>query len=332
MTFPAALRILRGMIRDTFRQSLASKVFGGLLAITLLATLVCLSIEVHGDVPRPGPNDGVPAFLPRSEVPKLGEDRVRQDGIRVVSGEVSLGFGLITVPLGRHRDDAVRLIQLLLAGGVADTLGILLAILWTAGFLPSFLEPQSATVMLAKPVPRWLLLLGKYLGVVFFVAIQATLFIALTWTALGLRTGVWNVHYWLAVPLLTLNFAILYAVSVFLGVATRNTITTLFGTLVVWLIAWTMNFAYLRTHAVPTNPASAPPAIAAAYWVLPKPVNLGALFYEGLQAEGLTLKVPELEAAQTRGVASAEWSIITSMLFAMVMLAAAAYEFHHTDY
>ena len=58
----------------------------------------------------------------------------------------------------------------MLAGVFADTAGVLLALLWTAGFLPSYLDPSSITVTLAKPVPRWSLLVGMYLGVTAFVA------------------------------------------------------------------------------------------------------------------------------------------------------------------
>src|SRR5262245_58370631 len=90
-------------------------------------------------------------------------------------------IGLFTFDIGKSRDDSVRLIQLWLAGVLADTVGVLLALLWTAGFLPTFLEPHAVTVLLAKPVPRWSLLVGKYLGVVLFVALHAVLFVAGTW-------------------------------------------------------------------------------------------------------------------------------------------------------
>ena len=78
----------------------------------------------------------------------------KDEGLLVVSGEVSLGFGMIKVKHRRHREDAVRYVQIVLAAFLADTVGVLLALLWTAGFLPTFLEPQSATVLLAKPAPR----------------------------------------------------------------------------------------------------------------------------------------------------------------------------------
>ena len=51
-------------------------------------------------------------------------------------------------------------------------------------------------------MPRWSLLAGKFLGVLAFVALQASLFVGGTWLALGLRTGVWDPTYFLCVPIL----------------------------------------------------------------------------------------------------------------------------------
>jgi len=330
---PLVLRTVRGMIWDTFRQSLASKLFWGMLAITAIAVLLCLSLDVTGDAARPRLDYDTTGYLPKREVKKLGEERVKQDGVPIISGDVTLGFGLVTVPMSRHRDDSVQYIQFWLAGAVADTLGVLFALLWTAGFLPSFLEPHSATVLLAKPVPRWAILLGKYAGVVLFVALQATLFVGGTWLALGLKTGVWTPAYWLAVPLLTLNFAVFYSVSVFLAVCTRSTIASVFGTLMVWLLCWVVNLTYVQIAVTKTErPVSAPALIGTVYWVLPKPLDLGAIFYDALRADNFALKMPELEAAQTAGKVHPELSLATSLLFAMIVLAASAYEFKQTDY
>src|SRR6185295_4846325 len=97
--------------------------------------------------------------------------------------------------------------QLVLAGGVADTLGLLLALIWTAGFLPGFLEGRSVSVLLAKPVPRWKLLAGKYVGVLSFILAHAVVFVGGTWLAIGLRTGIWDSSYFWAVPILLVHFA-----------------------------------------------------------------------------------------------------------------------------
>ncbi len=329
---PLVLRTVRGMIWDTFRQSLASKLFWGMLAITGIAMLVCFSLTLSADATKPNDPHDATGYLPRGEVKNVGEERVKADGVPVIGGEISLGFGLVNIPLGRHRDDTVKFVQLWLAGAIADTVGVLLALLWTAGFLPNFLEPQSATVLLAKPTPRWAILLGKYLGVVLFVALQATLFVGGTWLALGMKTGVWNIGYWLAVPLLTLNFAIFYSVSVFLAVSTRSTIASIFGTLMVWLLCWAINFSHVRLAVSPPSGISDSTVLNAAYWVLPKPLDLGAVFYDAVRAEGFALKVPELESAQAAGLVHPELSVMTSLAFALLVLLAAAYEFKHTDY
>ncbi len=156
-SLPTAIRTVRWMVRDTFRQSLASKLFWVMLGITLLCTAFCFGITVTGDEEAPRHPDQLPLYMPKSQDSKAVQD----EGLRVVSGEVSLGFGLFKFPITKHRSDSVRLLQLWLAGVLADTVGVLLALLWTAGFLPTFLEPQAITVLLAKPAPRWSLLVGQ---------------------------------------------------------------------------------------------------------------------------------------------------------------------------
>jgi ABC-type transport system involved in multi-copper enzyme maturation permease subunit len=94
----------------------------------------------------------------------------------------------------------VRDLQFALAGWGANLVGLLLALTFTAGFLPSFADPSAALILLAKPVPRWLLFLGKFLGVLAFFAVQATLFMLATWVALGLSTGSWPAGYLLPSP------------------------------------------------------------------------------------------------------------------------------------
>lgn len=333
MTLPELIRAVRWMVRDTFRQSLATKLFWVMIAVTAVCTLVCLSLDVHGDI-DPVSEQDLPLVLPKSEAEKLGDEKLKIDGVRVISGEVTLGFGAVTVPLARNREDAVRFVQVLLAGGVGDTAGVLLALLWTAGFLPTFLEPSSATVLLAKPTPRWAVLLGKYLGVVLFVALQATVFVAATWLALGLKTNVWTGAYWLAIPLLVLNFSIFYAVSAFLAVWTRSTVACAFGVLLFWLFCWLMNFTHHRLMMFPPEGFAAAASfwLEAGYWLFPKPMDLGAIFYDAMQAERFQIKPIEMKNLQESGRFYPELSVLASIAFAAGVLGLAAYEFRETDY
>lgn len=329
-SLPTAIRTVRWMVRDTFRQSLATKLFWVMLGITLLCTAFCFGITITGDEEAPRHPDQLPLYIPKSE----DSQAVRDEGLRVVSGEVSLGFGLFKFPISKHRSDSVKLIQLWLAGVLADTVGVLLALLWTAGFLPTFLEPQAVTVLLAKPAPRWSLLIGKYLGVVLFVALHAVLFVAGTWIGIGVSTGIWDGTYWLAVPLLVTNFAVFYAFSTLLAVCTRSTVVAMFGTLLFWILCWTMNMTHHHIIAAEVKGITPVSAflVEAGYWTLPKPLDMSGIFFDAMKASNYSTPVPEMAAVQAAGKFYPELSVLTSLGFAAVVLAVAAYEFRKMDY
>jgi ABC-type transport system involved in multi-copper enzyme maturation permease subunit len=195
------------------------------------------------------------------------------------------------VAVARDIRTAVHFFQLILAAGVADTLGLLLTLIWTAGFLPGFLAPQSIAVLLAKPVPRWGLLAGKYLGVLVFVLAQAVLFVGGTWLALGLRTGIWDAAYLLCIPLLLLQFAVFFGFSLLLAVCCRSTVVCVFGSIAFWGICWAVNFGRHAINAAETVASCGKFSAVAVrmaeigYWIMPKPVDLGCLAFDALGAE-----------------------------------------------
>jgi ABC-type transport system involved in multi-copper enzyme maturation permease subunit len=326
---PNAIRTVRWMVRDTFRQSLASRLFWVMTGITVLCTLFCLGISVNTPGERPRHPDEIPDRLPKGYDPKAAAEGIPESG-----GTMTLGFGLFELAVPKFRDDAVRFFQVWLAGILADTAGVLLALLWTAGFLPTFLEPQAVTVLLAKPAPRWSLVLGKYLGVVLFVALHALLFVFGTWLGMGLSTGVWGGAYWLAVPLLVINFAVFYAFSAFLAVCTRSTVVAVFGTLLFWVLCWAVNLTH--HHLIAAEVQGVTPAASflmdVAYWTLPKPLDLSGIFYDAMGAAAYSAPVPELAAVKAKGRLYPELAVLTSLLSAAAFLALAVYEFRTTDY
>ncbi len=328
-TFPSAIRTIRWMVRDTFRQSLASKLFWVMIGITVICTVFCLGITVDTPGERPRHPEEIKDYTPKGLDPQAVAE-----GIPEAGGTMSLGFGLFELQVPKFRADAVKFFQLWLAGILADTAGVLLALLWTAGFLPLFLEPHAVTVLLAKPAPRWSILLGKYLGVVLFVALHATLFVAGTWVATGISTDVWNMTYWLAVPLLIVNFAVFYAFSALLAVCTRSTVVAVFGTLLFWILCWAMNMTHHHTIAVEV-PGLTPMSsflIETGYWVLPKPLDMSGIFFDSMNASTYSAPLPEMEGVKAKGQFYPELSIITSLLFALGILAIAVYEFRTADY
>ncbi len=217
MTISDRLPIVSWLVRDTMAQSLASGIGWLLFGLSTVCILVCLSVSVSGPQ-RLGAAGEKPDFLPRFDREAHDNQKLHQSGVTVADGTLRLAFGAVRVPVARDRAGAVHFLQLVLAAGVADTLGLLLTLVWTAGFLPGFLDPRALAVLLAKPISRGSLLLGKYLGVLSFVLVQAAYFVVGTWLALAIRTGVWDTVYLRTIPLLLLHFAIFFSFSLLLAV------------------------------------------------------------------------------------------------------------------
>lgn len=337
MNLPAALLAIGWMVRDTIRQSLASRLFWAMLALSAVCILFCLSVTAT-DRPRlplaPGESKYVvPKNDPQAK--KLGPEGTLNEGVEIVGGdELSLGFGAFKISTNRPKSDSVRFLQVWLASLVAGSAGIFLAIIWTAGFLPTFLDPNHATVLLAKPVPRWSLLLGKSVGVLVFVFMQTTFFIVGTWLALGITTGEFDPRYLFAIPVLLIHFAVFYSFSAMLAVWTRSTVVCVFGTLLFWVLCWGMNFGRhaIVAHDPPGMSNGSRFMVEVGYWVLPKPADLNVVFDDALETEGFSGGVPEIASVRRLGKLSLPLSILASSLFAAAMFGVAVYEFRKVEY
>jgi ABC-2 family transporter protein len=357
------LTALGWLIRDTFRQSLASGVFWLMLALSAVFIAVCLSVGIQGDVPIVSDDPAVhPMFLGSTEVaaahaavadlvphgmsqslgiwqvptvwystPYRQVEVAQRQNFTVITGRMTVMFGLVPWNITRDRLQAVRELQQYLGGWVGGSIGLLLALLFTAGFLPTFLEPSAVSVLLAKPAPRWSLLLGKYLGVLTFVTFQAVVFVGGTWLALGARTDVWDFAYFLALPLFLLSFAIFFGFSVLLAVLTRSTVASAFGSILFWLVCWGMNYGRHVSRTALDVP-SLGYAADLGYWILPKPTDLHLLLAKSLGATDLVSSQINLQQLTQIGAWSPTLSVASSVLAAVVLLLLAEYEFVHTDY
>jgi ABC-type transport system involved in multi-copper enzyme maturation permease subunit len=365
-----AFATVKQLTRDTFRQACASGICWMMLAVTGICTLLCLSVGVSGDASLYAEDE--PAyFVPpphrvlvaRSVVSVLGSSHpwdtltftgasalrpgtgwvaleanpalARQEGVETIRGRMTLAFGAMSIPLGRERRDSVHFLELILAGGIAGTLGVLLALVWTAGFVPTFLEPSAAAVLIAKPAARWQLLLGKYCGVLAFVGFQVILFIALTWLALGLRTQVWDMTYWWCIPLLLLQFAIFYSFSVLLAVLTRSTVACVFGSVLFWLLAYGINYGRVMAFGVPESqqlPSMTRTLADATYWLSPKPIDAGLILFNALDAKQHFDKPRVFTLLESGQAFSPLLSILSSLVITGVLLGLSVHEFNATDY
>jgi ABC-type transport system involved in multi-copper enzyme maturation permease subunit len=329
MNSSSAIYAIRWLIKDTFRQGLSSRIFWLMLGASGLCILFCLSVGIEGGDSLRYPGD----------IELHGGDGKPLTGSNPKPGYLTLAFGAMRFPLARDGTAAVHFLVVLLAKVVAGTAGLVLALVWTAGFLPEFLQPSAASVLLAKPVPRWSLLVGKYLGVLAFVTFQALVFFGGTWVALGAKTGHWLPGYLAGIPLLVLSFAFVYSFSALLAVLTRSTIACIFGSVLFWIVCFGMNYGRHAAVALPylapdalRYPASFNALVEVGYWVLPKPADLSMLLDQGLEAREHFGTPAEFEAVIKHNEFDPDLSVLTSVLFAAGMLAVAARQLRRVEY
>jgi ABC-type transport system involved in multi-copper enzyme maturation permease subunit len=312
MTAAQVVYVCRLQIRDTFRQAVANRVVWVLLGGCATIILFCLGVRIEEGESLRVPDD-------------IGLDQPH--------GRVSLVFGAWRLPLFRDGLAMVHYLLLILGEGVFGVIGILLALVLTAGFVPEFLHAGNATVLLSKPTPRWVLLLGRYLGVLALLGCYAGVYVVGTWAALGLGTGFWVNSYLWGLPLFLLQLAAIYSFSAFLGACTGSNLVCVIGSVLFWLTCWGMNYGHhmlaIVEPDVPRQSVVLRGMSEAGYWILPKPVDLGMILRSAVDA-GQT--DPQLQKFVQLGGFHPELSVLSSLVFIVVMIVLAAQQLASREY
>jgi len=268
-------------------------------------------------------------------------------------GKISILFGVwdiktdhFTALAGLRQDliasIAVHLIMDILFGWI----GLTLAIITTAGFLPSLLERGAIDVMLAKPMSRSVLFLGKYLGSMVFVLFHAVFFVTLTFFVIGFRWHAWLPGYLWTIPLLVLLFSYVYCVSAWVGVVYRSTVAAVLLSLGAWVF-----FAGIQSTAdvfeiFPTWKENrlAYNALGVARWCIPKTQDITYLAAKWSGA-GVSIELagdvddkdrPVMERAGRSELQRMNinpfYTIGTSLGFEVIVVILAMWRFARSDY
>jgi hypothetical protein len=240
------------------------------------------------------------------------------------------------VPSGRRfisSAEMVYLVEIALGEIMAGWVGLLVAVIVTAGSVPSFLQKGTLDLLLAKPVGRPRILVAKYAGGCIFVFLVATLVIGGSWLAISLRTGHWNFYFPLTILTLTFFFAVLYSVSVLVGVLTRSHATAAVMTLLTWIACYGVGRArihYLSPEGVGGSPGMVK-SVRIAHLLLPKTSDL-SLMNQLLVSRGGVRDVAGEMAPDWLPPLQYGMIFLTSSLFAVLMISLACAKFSKTDY
>ncbi|MBI3822860.1 MAG: ABC transporter permease [Planctomycetes bacterium] len=163
---------------------------------------------------------------------------------RIWATELGLVFGLfpiefISAPLAALMYNLATLVI-----KVGSWAAVLLGVVITAFFIPNMLRKGTIDLLLVKPISRSLLLSYKYLGGLTFIFLSTAYAIAGIWFVLGIRSGLWATGTLLLILTITFFFAILYAISTFVGVMTRSVVTSILLTVAAWIAFSSIGLTY----------------------------------------------------------------------------------------
>ncbi|MBS1903089.1 MAG: ABC transporter permease subunit [Bacteroidetes bacterium] len=106
--------------------------------------------------------------------------------------------------------------------GILYFMTICVGVFATTGFITSQMEKGTIDLLLSKPVPRWMYLLGRYVGSLSIIAIETVYFILGMWVVVSTSIGIWNPSFLLSSVFIMLGFAGIYAIVVLISVLSRS--------------------------------------------------------------------------------------------------------------
>jgi len=178
-----------GLIRDTFREAMARKIFWGLFGLSTLMILFVLFL-LRIDVV-----EGATATIGL-----FGFERTRlMDVDRIVRGAHSFVAAFLY------------------------SFGMFLAVFASAGLVPAILEPGRIELLLSKPVGRAHILFGRFAGTLLVVTANIAWLVAGVWVVFGWKTGIWNAAFLWTIATTVFLFSVLLSVVFLTGVAFEST-------------------------------------------------------------------------------------------------------------
>jgi len=274
-----SLLITVALVRDTFHEAFARKIFWGFLACSTALILFFIFI-MKIDVVQ-----GAVATISLFGNTSRGEDVHRM--VRQVHGAIA---------------------------AFLYTAGMFLAVFASAGLIPSIFEPGRIELLLSKPVERYHILLGRYLGNLLVIAGNIFYLVFAVWVIFGLKTGVWTYGFLLSSVLTVFVFAVLLTVVVLIGVLWESAVVATMVTFGIVIISPILAQQRLLERLL--NSEWSRNMVRGIYYVLPKAFDLGQMVRNLVLGNAITDWMPV-------------WS---SALFGAVMLSAALYAFSRRNY
>lgn len=267
------------LVGDTFREAFSRKIFWGFLACSTLLILFFLFI-------------------------------LRVDVVQGAVATMSL-FGHTSRAEDVHR--LVRQVHAAIAAFLY-TAGMFLAVFASAGLIPSVFEPGRIELLLSKPVPRYQILIGRYIGNLLVIAANVVYLVFSVWLILGLKTGIWTYGFLWSSAFTVFVFAILLTVVVLISVLWESAVVATMVTFGLILASPILAQKPLLERLLDSETSRN--VVRVLYYVLPKVFDLGRITRDLVLGNSITNWMP----------------IWSSAIFAVVVFIASLIAFSRRNY
>jgi ABC-type transport system involved in multi-copper enzyme maturation permease subunit len=153
--------------------------------------------------------------------------------------------------------------------------GMALAVFASAGLVAAMFEQGRIELLLSKPVSRAHLLLGRYAGNVLVVAANIVYLIAGAWIVFGLKTGIWGQGFLLSSIFTIFVFSVLLAVIVLVGVLWDSAAVAIMVTFAIMIV--TTILAQRATLVRLLSSEWSRQIVNALYYALPKTSDISVM-------------------------------------------------------
>jgi ABC-type transport system involved in multi-copper enzyme maturation permease subunit len=267
------------LVRDTFREAFARKIFWAFFACSTALILFFIFI-------------------------------MRVDVVQGALATASI-FG---------RSAQSSSVEKLVAGvhaGVANiiySIGMCLAVFASAGLISAVFEPGRIELLLSKPVSRYQILLGRYVGNVLVVAANLFYLILSIWIIFGIKTGIWHTGFLFAGVSCLFVFCVLLTVSLLVGVLWESAAVSIIATFGVMVISLIVSAKSTWERLLSSEWSR--DIVRALYYALPRIFDIGRINHNLIVNEPIT-----------------DWAALwTTAAFGAVMLGASLFFFARRDF
>lgn len=168
--------------------------------------------------------------------------------------------------------------------------GMLLAILASAGLIPTIFEPGRIELLLSKPIERWHILLGRYLGNLLVIALNIFYPVLTLWIIFGVKTGVWTAGFLWGSILTLFMFAVYLSVILLVGVVWESAVVATmitFGMIILSLIVFNKTMIERLLSSEWSRDI-----VRGLYYLLPKVIDIGQILGKIVQEQPVESWMP----------------------------------------